>query len=83
MILSRVQNSPEKMIPVAMALVTAGLMMIVVGIVWPIHSLPVAHGGTNWGDFFRGATFGFGMVVELTGVVIASTAVRAKAARKL
>jgi hypothetical protein len=83
MILSRLQNSPEKMIPVAMALVTAGLMIIVVGLVWPIHTLPVAHGATNWSDFSRGFTFGFGIVVELTGVVIASATVRAKAARKL
>ncbi|MGA7858176.1 MAG: hypothetical protein WCA11_09645 [Terracidiphilus sp.] len=83
MILSRLQNSPEKAIPVAMALVTTGLMMIVVGIVWPIHSPPVAYGGTNWSDFFRGFTFGIAIVMELTGVVIASAAVRAKAAKKL
>ncbi len=83
MILRRLQNSPEKMVPVAMALVTSGLMMIVVGIVWPVHSIPVAHGDTNWSDFFRGVTFGFGIVMELTGAVIASAAVRAKAARRL
>jgi hypothetical protein len=83
MILSRLQNSPEKMVPAAMALVTTGLMMIVVGIVWPVHSLSVASGSTNWSDFFRGVTFGFAIVLEITGVVIAGSAARAKGAKKL
>jgi hypothetical protein len=84
MILSRLEKSPEKMIPVAMALVTTGLMIIVVGVIWPVRSLAVAHTGTNWSDFFRGVTFGFGIVMELTGVVIAgAAAARIKGARKL
>ena len=76
MILGKLQQYPEKRIPVAMALVTTGLMILIAGIVWPAHALPIAHSGTDWGDFFRGFVFGFAIVLELSGLVILAAAKR-------
>jgi hypothetical protein len=51
-------------------------MILIVGTVWPAHSLPIAHSGTDWGDFFRGFVFGFAIVLELSGLVILAAAKR-------
>ena len=47
-------------IPIAMMLISIGMMFIVFGIVWPRLVSPVAHTGTDWHDFLRGLC---GMVV--------------------
>jgi hypothetical protein len=78
MILRNLQNSPEKMIPVAMAFVVVGLSILTIGIAWPRFIPPVAHSGTDWNDFFRGLLFGIAIAMEITGVVIATSAAVAK-----
>jgi len=84
MILSKFQDSPERKIPIAMALVTTGLMTIVVCIAWPRSPLLVAHLGTNWNDFWRGVILGIALVMEIAGLVIGGSAKAAgKVANKL
>jgi len=78
MILSKLQNSPEKMIPIAMALIAVGMAMTTVGIVWPRLSPSLPHPGTDWNDFFRGVVFGIAIVLEIAGLVIAVQAAAAK-----
>jgi MFS superfamily sulfate permease-like transporter len=78
MILRKLENSPEKMIPIAMAFIVVGLSLITIGISWPRISPPLPHAGTDWNDFFRGIIFGIAIVLEIAGVVIAAKA----AARK-
>jgi len=78
MILGKLEISPEKTIPVAMALIVAGLSMIVIGVVWPRIAPTVPLAGTDWNDFFHGVTFGIAIVLEIAGVVVASTAAAAK-----
>jgi hypothetical protein len=78
MILRNLQNSPEKMIPVAMAFVVVGLSILTIGIAWPRFIPPVAHTGTDWNDFFRGLLFGIAIAMEITGVVIATSAAVAR-----
>jgi hypothetical protein len=78
MILSKLQNSPAKMVPVAMMLLTVGLMFLVIGIVWPKLSFPVAHFGLDLNDFVRGMTFGIATALEIGGVVLAMTAAAAR-----
>jgi hypothetical protein len=78
MILRNLQNSPEKMVPVAMAFVVVGLSILTIGIAWPRFIPPVVHSGTDWNDFFRGLLFGIAIAMEITGVVIATSAAVAK-----
>ena len=78
MILSKHENSPEKKIPVAMALIVVGLGMSVIGINWSRITPSVPHVGTDWNDFFRGAIFGVAIVLEIAGVAIAASAAAAK-----
>ncbi|MGO8933937.1 MAG: hypothetical protein ACLPLZ_00440 [Terracidiphilus sp.] len=78
MILRRLEISPEKMIPVAMALIVAGLSLITIGVTWPRISPPLPHAGSDWSDFFRGAFFGIAIVFEIAGVVLATKAAAAK-----
>ena len=78
MILRNLQNTPEKMIPVAMAFVVVGLSILIIGITWPKFIPPVAHTGTDWNDFFRGLLLGIAIAMEITGVVIATSAAAAK-----
>ena len=84
MILSRLRNSPEKMVPVAMALIVAGLSIFMIAIVWP-HFSPspsFPHPGTDSNDFFQGVLFGIAIAMEITAVVIAITAIAASKKRK-
>ena len=78
MILSKLENSPEKKIPVAMALILVGLSMTAIAVSWSRIAPSVPHVGTDWNDFFRGAIFGFAIVLEIAGVAIAASAAAAK-----
>jgi hypothetical protein len=78
MILSKLESSPEKKIPMAMALIVVGLSMTVIGISWSRFAPSVPHPGTDWNDFFRGAIMGFAIVLEIAGVAIATKAAAAK-----
>jgi hypothetical protein len=78
MILSKLENAPEKKIPVAMALIVVGLSMTVIGISWSRFAPSVPPVGTDWNDFFRGAIFGVAIVLEIAGVAIAASAAAAK-----
>jgi hypothetical protein len=74
MILRQLENCPEKRIPVAMALIVAGLSMTVIGTSWSRLSPSLPHLGPNWNDFFRGVLFGVAIVLEIAGVAIAAKA---------
>jgi hypothetical protein len=78
MILRKLEDSPEKLIPVAMTFVVVGLSLLAVGIAWPRFSPPVPHAGTDWNDFFRGVIFGIAIALEAVGVVLATKAAAAK-----
>jgi len=82
MILRNLQNSPERMIPVAMTMVVVGLSILVIGIAWPHFSPSLPHTGpqTNidWNDFARGFLFGIAIALEAAGVVLAATAAAKK-----
>ena len=78
MILRALKNTPERLIPAAMALVVAGLSIVMIGINWPRLSPSLPHPGTDCNDFFRGAIFGFGLVLEIAGVALAARAAAAK-----
>ena len=67
MILRKLQESPDKMVPVATALVVVGLSLLTIGINWPRISAPLPHAGTDWNDLFRGAIFGIAIVLEIAG----------------
>jgi hypothetical protein len=71
-------KSPTAKVPIAMALVSTGMMFIVFGIVWP-HLISLApHAGTNLNDFLRGLCYGLGISLEIGGLVLAITAVAAR-----
>lgn len=78
MILRKLEESPEKMVPVSMALVVVGLSFLTIGNTLPRISAPLLHAGTNWNDFFRGAIFGVAIVLEIAGVAIAAKAAALK-----
>jgi hypothetical protein len=78
MILGKLENSPEKKIPVAMALIVVGLSMTAIGVSWSRFAPSVPHLGTDLNDFFRGAMFGVAIVLEIAGVAIAASASAAK-----
>ncbi len=83
MILRKLENSPEKMVPVAMTFIVVGLSMSMIGIAWSRLALPAPHIGTDWNDFLRGAIFGIAIVLEIAGVAIAAKAAAAKKRRAL
>lgn len=83
MLLRKLQNAPEKMIPIAMALIAVGLSLTTIGITWPRLSPSLPHSGTNWNDFFRGVVLGFAIVLEVAGVAIAASAAAAKKRKPL
>jgi hypothetical protein len=78
MILRKLENSPEKMIPVAMAFIVVGLSMTVIGIAWSRIAPSLPHPGTDWNDFFRGVIFGIAIVLEIAGVGLAAKAAAAR-----
>jgi hypothetical protein len=79
MILRKLQNAPEKLIPVAMMFITVGMMIIVVATAWHKPLIPVTS-GTDWNDFLRGFALGLAIVMEIVGLVLAISAARAKKA---
>ena len=78
MILRKLENSPEKMIPAAMALIVVGLSLITIGITWLRVSPSIPRLGTDSNDFFRGVIFSIAFVLEIAGVVVATKAAAAK-----
>ena len=78
MILGKLEHSPGKKIPAAMALIVVGLSMTVIGVAWSYFAPSVPHPGTNWNDFFRGVVFGIAIVLEILGVAIVASAAAAK-----
>jgi hypothetical protein len=78
MIFRALKNDPQRMIPVAMALIIVGMAIVMAGVNWPKLSPALAHTGTDWNDFFRGAMMGFGIVLEICGVAIAAKAAALK-----
>lgn len=78
MFLRRLENSPEKMIPAAMALIVVGLSLLTIGITWLRVSPSIPHLGADWNDFFRGVIFGIAIVLEVAGVVLATKVAAAK-----
>ena len=78
MIFRPLESSPEKRIPVAMALIVVGLSMTVIGTSWSRLSPSIPHPGANWNDFFQGAIFGVAIVLEIAGVAIAAKAAALK-----
>ncbi len=56
-----------------MLLVTVGLVLIVLGVLWP--KLPfLANLWPTWNDFLHGFVFGFAITLEIAGLVINTTA---------
>jgi hypothetical protein len=64
-------------IPVAMALLSVGLIFMGVSIGWSSFSYPLEHLGREWSDFARGFLVGLGIVMEIGALVIALSAVAA------
>ncbi len=82
MILRNLKNAPEKMIPVAMALIVVGLSILAIGITWPRFSPPTLHAGTDRNDFARGFLFGLAITLETVGVALAAMAAAASAKKR-
>lgn len=78
MILSKLQKNPARMTSVGLAFITIGLSFITIGLAWPRTSPPIPPGGTDWNDFFRGASFGIATVFEIVGIFIAAKAAALK-----
>ena len=78
MIFRKLEESPKKMVQVAMALIVVGLSLSTIGNNWPRTSAPLPHAGTDWNDFFRGVLFGIAIVLEIAGVALAARAAATK-----
>ena len=78
--LARLKNekSPAARVPIAMALVSTGMMFLVIGIAWPHFVSPAPHAGTDWPAFLRGLCYGLGISLDIGGLVLAITAVAAR-----
>ena len=82
MTLRNLKNHPEKMIPVAMAMIAVGVSFLAIGIIWPRFSPSIPHAGTNWNDFFRGFMYGLSIALEAGGVALAAIAAAAVAKKR-
>jgi MFS superfamily sulfate permease-like transporter len=72
MLLKKLHDSPEKALRVGLMLVVFGLMMIVLGVLWP--RIPFLEQlWPAWNDFLHGFVFGVAIVFEIAGVVINTT----------
>jgi len=78
MTLRNLKNHPEKMIPVAMAMIVVGMSIVLIGNAWPRFSPSTPHIGTNWNDFARGFLYGLAIALEAGGVALAAMAATAK-----
>jgi hypothetical protein len=73
MLLKKLKESPEKMVSFGLSLICIGLLLIVLGVLWP--KLPfLANLWPAWNDFMRGFVFGFAITLEIAGVAINATA---------
>lgn len=83
MILERLKCSREKQVAVAMSLICAGLVLVVLNILWTRIGWLSSHmgAGSNWGDFACGFAVGLGVALEVFGVVLAMAAQRYKSSR--
>ena len=73
MFLKKLHESPEKAVAFGMSLVVAGLMLIILGVLWP--RIPyLAQLWPTRNDFLHGFIFGFAISLEIAGLVINSTA---------
>jgi uncharacterized membrane protein len=79
MLLRTLQNSPKKLIPVAMALGMIGLSFLLIGIAWPTLSHGYTHVGNASSDFIHGLFFGIAIALEFGGFVLAAMAAAAAA----
>lgn len=80
--LNKLRNSPEKLIPIAMALIVVGLSSLVIAIVWPRVVPPIPHIGANWNDFVCGFMYGLAIALEIGGLVLATLAANSTRNRK-
>jgi hypothetical protein len=70
MLLDKLSANPAKVIPVAMALLSTGLMLLVFAILWPKSGYLSAHVGPDTSDFLRGLLYGISITFEIASVVI-------------
>ncbi len=68
------EKSPAARVPIAMALISTGMMFIVFGILWPRFISLAPYAGTNLNDFLRGLLYGLGISLEIGGLVLAVAA---------
>ncbi|HEV2487006.1 MAG TPA: hypothetical protein VGT08_15870 [Terracidiphilus sp.] len=81
MILRNLQNSPEKIIPVAMSLIVVGLSILLIGIARPRFSPSAPYIGAAWNDFAHGFLIGLAIALEAGGLVLAASAAAKKRKR--
>lgn len=77
------EKSAAARVPIAMALISMGMMFLVIGIAWPHFVSPVTHTGTDWHAFMRGICYGLGISFDIGGLLIAVSAVAAQNPKKL
>lgn len=73
MILQKINASPVKRIPAAMAMLCLGLLLVILNTLW---SRIGWLSGTGWSDFARGLVIGIGIALETGGVLLAASAVK-------
>jgi hypothetical protein len=73
MLLKKLYESPEKAVAAGMMFVAVGLVLIVLGVLWPKLAF-LANLWPAWNDFLRGFVFGVAIVFEVAGVAINATA---------
>jgi hypothetical protein len=78
MIFRKLQNSPQKAVPVAMMFVVVGLSLIVLAMSWSRFAFPLTYFGHDWNDFAHGFLYGLAIAMEILGLVIVTTAASAK-----
>ena len=72
------QRSAVAKIPVAMALLAGGLMLMGVSIAWWKSAFSLGHLGPGGNDFARGFLVGLAIVMEVAALVVALSAVAAQ-----
>lgn len=75
MLMDKLGKTPEKIVPLGMALLVVGLAIGMIGSNWP--RIPV-HLPGEWNDFARGFLFGLGIALEVAAVVVLTKAARRK-----
>lgn len=78
MLLRKLNDAPEKIVPVGMGLLVVGLSITVIGANWLRSSTPLAHAGTDWNDFFHGLILGLGLALEIAGIALTARAAALK-----